>query len=211
MDDRESISFILKNPLLALFILSTSLFLVGPSSLQAKPKDLGVYGNLYPIEEVDLLAYIQERAKQVNPEEVEKKAMGNFEQSLEVSLGVPEAKENRIRYIDPSITVSSPIYDHQGHIVAPPGKLNPLEKVNLTSTIVVIKESQIRIIPELKKAHRNLLILLTDGNLQRAAETAEQMVYRVDSHILERLGIEKVPSLITQEGVRLKVEEIPVN
>jgi hypothetical protein len=206
MDNRQSASVILSNLLLALFLL-----LVQSNPLRAEPKDLGVYGNLYSIEEVDLLDYIQERARQVNPEEVEKKAKENFEQSLEVSLGVPEAKENRIRYIDPSITVSSPMYDHQGHIVAPPGKLNPLEKVNLTSTIVVIKESQIGIVPELKKTHKDLLILLTDGNLQRAAETAGQMVYKADNHILERLGAERVPSVITQERVRLKIEEIPVN
>src|ERR1700757_4572645 len=195
MGNRESLFFILSNLLLALFLL-----VVQSSLLHAEPKDLGVYGNLYPIEEVDLLNYIQERAKQVNPEEVEKKARENFEQSLEVSLGIPEAQEKRIRYIDPSITVSSPMYDHQGHVVAPPGKLNPLEKVTLSETIVVLKESQIGIIPELKKRHKDLLILLTEGNLQRGMETAGQMVYRADNHILERLGVEKVPSVITQEG-----------
>jgi hypothetical protein len=67
------------------------------------------------------------------------------------------------------------------------------------------------IIPELKKSYKNLLILLTDGNLPKAAEKIGQMVYRADNHILERLGIERVPSVITQEGVRLKVEEIPTN
>ena len=67
------------------------------------------------------------------------------------------------------------------------------------------------IIPQLKKSHKNLLILLTDGNLPRAAEKAGQMVYKADSHILDRLGVEKVPSIITQEGVRLKVGELTIN
>lgn len=50
-----------------------------------------------------------------------------------------------------------------------------------------------------------------DGNLQNAAENAGQIVYRADSHILERLEVEKVPCAITQEGVKLKVKGIPVN
>ena len=192
-------------------VLISTCFVVRPCTLQAKPKDLGVYGNLYPIEEVDLLAYIQERAKQVDQEELNKKLREDFEHSLEVSLNVPEAKEQRTRYIDPSITVTSPVYDHKGHVVAPPGHINPLEKTQLTKTIVALKESQIGIIPELKKYHKNLLVLLTDGNLPKGAEKIGQMVYRADNRILERLGVEKVPSVITQEGGRLKVEEIPTN
>lgn len=194
---------------LGIVLLAISLA-VRPCTLQAKPKDLGVYGNLYPIEEVDLLAYIQERAKQVDQEELNKKMREDFEHSLEVSLNVPEAKEVRTRYVDPSITVTSPVYDHKGHVIAPSGDINPLEKIQLTDTIVALKESQMGIIPELKKYHKNLLLLLTDGNLQRAAEKIGQMVYKADSHMLERLGVEKVPSVITEEGTKLRVEEIPV-
>ena len=197
---------------IALGVILLATFLVArPCTLQAKPKDLGVYGNLYPIEEVDLLVYIEERAKHVDQEELNKKMREDFEHSLEVSMNVPEVKELRTRYVDPSITVTSPVYDHKGHVAAPPGNINPLEKIQLTNTIVALKESQIGIIPELKKYHKNLLVLLTDGNLTRAAEKIGQMMYRADNRILDRLGVEKVPSVITQEGVRLKVEEIPTN
>jgi conjugal transfer pilus assembly protein TraW len=194
---------------LGIVLLGTFL-IVPPCTLQAKPKDLGVYGNLYPIEEVDLLAYIQERAKQVDQEELNKKMREDFEHSLEVSLNVPEVKEVRTRYVDPSITVASPVYDHKGHVVALSGNINPLDKIQLTNTIVALKESQIGIIPDLKKYHKNLLVLLTDGNLTKAAEKIGQMVYKGDSHILERLGVERVPSVITQEGTKLRVEEILV-
>jgi len=190
-------------------VLMSTCFVVRPCTLQAKPKDLGVYGNLYPIEEVDLLAYIQERAKEVDQEELNKKLREDFEHSLEVSLNVPEAKEVRTRYVDPSITVTSPVYDHKGHVIAPSGNINPLEKIQLINTIVALKESQMGIIPDLRKSHKNLLVILTDGNLPRAAEKIGQMVYRADNRILERLGVERVPSVITQEGTKLRVEEIP--
>lgn len=202
----------MEKSVIALGIVLLVTYLVAPPcSLQAKPKDLGVYGTLYPIEEVDLLAYIQERAKQVDQDQLNKKMREDFEHSLEVSLNVPEAKELRTRYVDPSITVTSPVYDHKGHVVAPPGNINPLEKIQLTNTIVVLKESQIGIIHEVKKSHKNLLVLLTDGNLPKAAEKIGQVVYRADNRILERLGVERVPSVITQEGTKLRVEEIPIN
>lgn len=174
------------------------------------PKDLGVHGNLYPIEEVDLLAYIKEKASGVNPEEMEKRAREELNRSLDMSLNVPEAKEDRVRYVDPSITVGSPVYDHQGQIIAPAGRLNPLEGIRLTKTIVALNESQLHFIPELRQSYKNIIILLTDGNLQRASEKAEQIVYRADVNILQRLGIERVPSIVTQDGIRLKVEEIKI-
>lgn len=185
------------------------LYFLSLTNVLAEPKDLGVYGNLYPIEEVDLLAYIHERGKSVNPEEVERRIREGFNRFLEVSLGVPEVKEKRVRFVDPSITVSSPVYDHEGHIITPPGKLNPLEKIQLTKTIVVLKESQLGIVSRLKKSHKNLLILLTDGNLKRASTIVGQMVYRADKSILDRLGVERVPSVVTQEGERLRVVEVP--
>jgi len=52
--------------------------------------------------------------------------------------------------------------------------------------------------------------LLTDGNLNRASTTLGQMVYRADKGILDRLGVERVPSVITQDGERLRVEEVPI-
>jgi len=193
------------------FVGKIIVYFLSLTTVLAEPRDLGVYGNLYPIEEVDLLAYINGRAKSVSPEEVEKRVRERFSSYVEVSLGVPEVREKRVRFVDPSITVSSPVYDHEGHVVAPPGKLNPLEKIQLTKAIVVLKESQLGIVSKLKKNHKNLLILLTDGNLKRASTTLGQMVYRADRNILERLGVERVPSVITQEGEKLRVEEIVFN
>jgi len=199
------------NKFVAKLIIYLIVYFLSLTNVVAEPKDLGVYGNLYPIEEVDLLAYIYERGKSVSPEEIEKRVRERFSSYLEVSLGVPEVREKRVRYVDPSITVSSPVYDHEGHVVSPPGRFNPLTRIQLTKAIVVLKESQLGIIPEIKNNHKNLLILLTDGNLKRASTTLGQMVYRADRNILERLGVEKVPSVITQEGERLRVEEIVVN
>jgi len=195
------------NKFVGKLIIYLIVYFLSLTTVLAEPKDLGVYGNLYPIEEVDLLAYIYERAKGVSPEGVEKRVRERFSSYLEVSLGVPEVREKRVRFVDPSITVSSPVYDHKGHVVSPPGRLNPLEKIQFTKAIVVLKESQLGIVFKLKKTHKNLLILLTDGNLNRASTTLGQMVYRADKGILDRLGVEKVPSVITQEGERLRVEE----
>ena len=52
------------------------------------------------------------------------------------------------------------------------------------------------------------ILLLIDGNIRKASSLAGQAVYRASPFILRRLQIEKVPSLITQEEQKLKVEEI---
>ena len=51
-------------------------------------------------------------------------------------------------------------------------------------------------------------MLLTDSDIGRASSFAEQTVYKASPFILKRLLIEKVPSIVTQEGRRLRVKEM---
>ena len=52
------------------------------------------------------------------------------------------------------------------------------------------------------------ILLLIDGDIRKASLLTGQAVYRASPLILRRLQIEKVPSLITQEEQKLRVEEI---
>ena len=52
------------------------------------------------------------------------------------------------------------------------------------------------------------ILILTDGDIQRASSLAGQPVYKANPFILKRLKIEKVPSLVEQEGRKLRVREV---
>lgn len=179
----------------------------------ASGKDLGVHGRLYEIREEDMLSYVRRKAGEIE--------MGALRESMEreleesgarhsfVSLGVPSATEERVRYVDPSVNVRNPLYDHAGAMIFPAGTVNPLDHVPLSKSILVLREDQVkRALEETGKTGEKPILLLTDGDVRRASSLAGRMVYKATPFMLRRLQVEKVPSLVTQEGRKLRVREI---
>ena len=96
MDSRAWISLVL-----------ASVFLIQSSSVpgRASGKDLGVHGKLYEIKEEDMLSYVKRKAGEIDMralrESMEKKLEESYAQHSFVSLDVPSATEERVRYVDP--------------------------------------------------------------------------------------------------------------
>ena len=142
-------------------------------------------------------------------ESMEKKLEESYPEHSLVSLDVPSATEERVRYVDPSVNVRNPLYDHTGKMIFPAGIVNPLDHVPLSKNILVLREDQVkRALEETDKRDKKPILLLTDGDIRKASSLAGQMVYKASPFILRRLQIEKVPSIVTQEGRKLKVLEI---
>ena len=180
---------------------------------QSSGKDLGVHGKLYEIKEEDMLSYVMRKAGKINMralrESMEKKIEESYAEHSLVSLDVPSATEERVRYIDPSVNVRNPLYNHTGKIIFPAGTVNPLDHVSLSKSILILREDQIkRALEKTSGNGENPILLLTDGDIQRASSLASQAVYKASPFMLRRLQIEKVPSLITQDGRKLRVKEI---
>jgi conjugal transfer pilus assembly protein TraW len=180
---------------------------------QASGKDLGVHGKLYEIREEDMLSYVQRKAAEISMAALRESMVRKLEESYArhslVSLDVPSATEERVRYVDPSVNVRNPLYDHTGAMIFPAGVVNPLDHVPLSKSILMLREDQVkRVLEETDKRGEKPILLLTDGDIRKASSLAGRMVYRANPLMLRRLQIEKVPSLVTQEGRKLKVEEM---
>ena len=204
MDSRACVSLVL-----------ASVFLIQlfPMATQASGKDLGVHGKLYEITEEDMLSWVRRKAggidMQTLRESMEKRLEESYARHSSVSLDVPTAEEERVRYVDPSVNVRNPLYDHTGRMIFPAGVVNPLDHVSLSKSILILREDQMeRVLEKTTKKRGKLILLLTDGNIQKASSLAGQIVYKATPFILRRLQIEKVPSLVTQEGRKLRVKEI---
>ena len=201
MDSRAGISLALA---LVLF------FVFPPQRAQSSGKDLGVHGKLYEIKEEDMLSYVKRKAGEIDMRELresmEKKLEESYAEHSSVSLDVPSATEERVRYVDPSVVVRNPLYDHTGKIISPSGPVNPLDYVSLSKSILVLREDQIK--RALEEIGGKPILLLIHGDIRRASSLAGQLVYKASPFMLKRLKIEKVPSLVTQKGKKLKVEEV---
>ena len=204
MDSRTWISLVLASVFLIQF---------SPVAAQASGKDLGVHGKLYEIREEDMLSYVRRKAEEINMralwENMEKKLEESYARHSLVSLDVPSATEERVRYVDPSVNVRNPLYDHTGKMIFPAGVVNPLDHVSLSKSILVLREDQVkRALEETDKRGEKPILLLIDGDIRRASLVAGRMVYKASPFMLRRLQVEKAPSLVTQEGRKLRVREM---
>ncbi len=204
MDSRAWVSLVL-----------ASVFLVQSFSVpsRASGKDLGVHGRLYEIKEEDMLSYVRRKAGEIDMralrESMERKLEESYARHSFVSLDIPSATEERVRYVDPSVNVRNPLHDHTGKIIFPAGTVNPLDHVPLSKSIMVLREDQVKMaLEEIGKKGGKPILLLTNGDIRRASLLAGQTVYKATPFMLRRLQIEKVPSLVTQEGRKLRVEQV---
>ena len=204
MDSRAWVSLVLASVFLIQF---------SPAPGLALEKDLGVHGKLYEIKEEDMLSYVRRKAGEIDMQALRESMEKKFEESYArhsfVSIDVPSATEERVRYVDPSVNVRNPLYDHTGKMIFPAGVVNPLDHASLSKSILVLREDQVkRALEETDKRGEKPILLLTDGDIRRASSLAGQIVYRASPLMLKRFKIEKVPSLVEQEGRKLSVKEM---
>ena len=197
----------------SLVLASVFFIQFSPVAAKASGKDLGVHGKLYEIREEDMLSYVRRKAGEIDMqalrESMERKLEESYAQHSLVSLDVPSATEERVRYVDPSVNVQNPLYDHTGKMISPAGVVNPLDHVSLSKSILVLREDQVkRALEETGKRGEKPILILTDGDIRRASSLAGQTVYKATPFMLRRLGVEKTPALVTQEGKKLRVKEV---
>ena len=198
-------------------VLAAAFVLAAPEAwAESSGKDLGVHGRLYEIREEDMLSWVKRKAGGIDMralrESMEKRLEESYARHSSVSLDVPPATEERVRYVDPSVEVKNPLYDHEGEMISPMGVVNPLDHVSLSKSILILREDQLeRALEETGESGKNAILIITDGDMQRASSLAGRIVYKATPFMLGRFQVEKVPSLVTQKGKKLRVREVNLN
>lgn len=184
-------------------------------------RDLGVRGPLHPITEPDLLKEMMDvmRAKQASgdlqrlQEDAKRRAIARVESPPAVP-GLRRTVKARSFLYDPSVRFDESIVDHQGRIVIPAGTVgNPLQTVRLTRELFFfdgrdpdqVKLAKARL-DELGSQLKPILVAGQPLALTRLWKS--QVFFDQDGQLVQRFGIRQVPARVTQEGLRLKVEEL---
>lgn len=185
--------------------------------------DLGSIGPTYPIGERDLLALItqrlhdKERSGELGRLQNEARARGiqTVRHPAPVA-GLRTTQIPRTFYFDPSITLDRPIFDGQGHLLFPSGtRRNPLEIVSLSRWLLFFDARdgrQVRQARQLMARHQGRIKpILTAGSYMNLMSAWKAPVY-YDQHgaLTRRLGIGQVPALVSQDGMRLRIDEMEV-
>lgn len=196
------------------------LLFLAPSIIKAA--DLGVWGDLYPVAEEDMLSTIHNRLSVMEKSgELAQKQAEFTERVKENSLrpapvdGISKVQENQTHYFDPTFTVSQDIADHKGTVFAVKGtRINPLESVPFNHTLYFIDGDDPEQVEWMKHQEPKTLtfsIVLVNGNIKTATEALSTRIYFDQGGAMTRkFGINAVPARVTaaEGGLQLRVDMI---
>jgi conjugal transfer pilus assembly protein TraW len=182
-------------------------------------EDYGKHGNMYEIQEEDLLEYIQTKLQEMDMEKWQKdfkeKSMKYMNRPKPTIL--PYAEENKTYYYDPSIVLQRDYADNRGIVFAKRGtRVNPLDTVIMSNTLIFIDgdnkqqfEYALKINEELKG---RLKIILTNGAVMDLINKNNIKLYFDQDGILsKKIGIQHIPAIVSQLEKLLKIEEVALD
>lgn len=210
------------SPQPALPILLTGLVMLTGASW-AYATDLGVIGPTYEISEPHLLKMIEQRLREkertgeLQRLEEEAKARGVDAVTHPQPIpGIRATQAARTFYMDPSFTLDRNILDAQGRLLFPAGtRKNPLEIVSLSKHLLFFdardRRQMVRARELLATYQGRVKPILTGGSYLDLMKSWRIPVYYDQQGLLtRRFGIHQVPALVSQEGQRLRIDELEI-
>lgn len=198
----------------------TALLIWGQSVAAA---DLGTWGDLWPVQEPDMLAVIMHRLEALQQSGEMGRRMKAFkERVIHNSLrppavpGIGRAEKYRSRLFDPSVRLAADIRDNEGRVFARQGEvMNPLQYVPFNQTLYFINGDDPEQVAWMKRQTSPTLeskIILVQGSIPEMEKALDSRIYFDQNGVLcQRLGIDQVPARVTaaKDGRFLEVEFIP--
>jgi type-F conjugative transfer system protein TraW len=128
--------------------------------------------------------------------------------------GLSRTRQPRRFHHDPSIVVQEAIRDADGRVIVPPGTVvNPLDTVTLSQALLFIdardREQVARARKLIDERQGKVKVILTGGSyLDLMRRWQRPVFYDQQGNLTTKLGIRQVPALVTQDGRRLRIDEL---
>ena len=192
-------------------------------ALGAQAANLGTIGPTYPVAEKNLLDVIMARlrAKEASGElkrheqEARDRAAYAVNNPRPVD-GLRRTQAARTFYFDPTFTLQSNVVDGTGAVLFPAGtRKNPLEVVSLSKHLLFFDArdpGQVARARELIEHYQGKVkpILVGGSYLDLMKRWNKPVFYDQDGTLVRKFGIAAVPAIVSQEGQRLRIDEVPV-
>lgn len=189
----------------------------------AHATDFGVIGPTYEISEPHLLKMIEQRLREkertgeLQRLEEDAKARGIATVTHPPPIpGIRTTETARTFYVDPSFTLDRNLLDAHGRLLFPAGtRKNPLEIVSLSKHLLFFdardRRQVVRARELLASYQGRVKPILTGGSYLDLMKSWRIPVYYDQQGLLtRRFGIHQVPALVSQEGQRLRIDELEV-
>lgn len=168
-------------------------------------------GPTYPIAEPDTLEEIKRGAATKDWQSWMRKSPTDY--TAFQSARLPHAKRHVVRMFDPTYVLPNDIADENGKLIAAKGtRINVYTKLKMRGRMIVIgnTDAHFKWLTDVAKPTSDDKVLLANGNVLTARRNRQVLVYLLDERFIERFGLKAVPSIVTQEGLQLRVEEYAV-
>ena len=196
-------------------------FLILTISIPLRAEDLGSLGPTYEIIERDLIEVIQDKFRRMDKsgelskmhEDYKRQVIGAVERPKAVR-GIRATETARTFYIDPTWTLDRNVVDEKGRVLFPAGTtVNPFDYEKLSKTLLFLDardKGQVEFAKRFLSSAKGLVkpILVGGEPLKLMREWKREIFYDQGGALTRRFSITQSPAVVSQEGKRLRVDEI---
>lgn len=188
----------------------------------ATAKDMGTFGDVWPVREQSFLALIKDRLQGLQDNGQLAVLQQQFQDRVEAHTlrpvpveGLATDTQAHTTWYDPTFVVGQTLADAQGHVFARQGDtLNPLDTLALNTTLYFIDGDDARQVAWMKAQTPptpTYKVILVNGNIKTAADALSERIYFDQQGVLtKKLGIRYIPAMVGQDGKRLKITSAPM-
>lgn len=186
---------------MATFLILMAVFSFG----EVLGKDLGTFGKTYDISEESLKDYLQ---KKISTTEEFHSALGH----TKPVEGLQKATSYSVKSFDPTIQAKQDIRDIEGNLIVKKGEVfNPLDRVSFEKPLIFFDATDEKQLEWAKENESASKWILVKGKPLELEKSEGRPIYFDQGGVLSKhFVIKKVPTKISQEGRKLKVEEVPI-
>jgi conjugal transfer pilus assembly protein TraW len=183
--------------------------------------DLGTSGPVYPIQEPHLLEFIRnrlqekERSGELKKLEEQASARGIDAVTHPTPVaGIKPTESARSFYYDPTFTLDRNVLDDKGNLLFSAGtRKNPLEIISLSKHLLFFDGRDKRQVMRARElitfySGRVKPILVGGSYLDVMKSWRTPVYYDQQGVLTRRFGIKQVPAIVSQEGLRLRIDEL---
>jgi len=184
---------------------------------QVQAKDVGTWGDTWPVAEQSFLSLIHDRLQSLQDSGQLAGLQQQFQRRVEQHTlrpapveGLKTDAQAHTRWYDPTFEAGQDVADAQGQVFIHKGeRVNPLDTLPFSTTLYFIDGDDKRQIAWMKAQTPPTLtyrVILVNGNIRDAADSLSERMYFDQQGVLSRkLGLNYIPAVVTQDGRRLKI------
>lgn len=181
-------------------------------------KDFGSYGQTFEVIEENLLNRIQEQLAAIN----ESGKMAEHQSTLTKRVnervmrpvpveGMTVVSQNSVKEYDPTFILDQDIRDHEGNLIGEKGaQYNPLDYRPFGIPLLFIDgDNDQQVSWSLSQEGKTVLVKGSPISLEKQYQ--KPFYFDQGGAIAKRLGIDKVPAKVSQDGKKLRIDFVKIS